>query len=314
MCVTIKEICPWCKIFTGNFTTLSCRARQCDQNETVHRVLRISHLKDWSCTTNDCEYNQQQQEKQDRTIRDILASQYKKSGESSYSLSEGFLDCLRLCHIELSPFTNTLLFAGNGTVRESIEKHQINVELDSSESDLMIMDSEPGPPRLPTPPRRAPSLAPALAAALATAPPTPLGLDPLEFLFGRPGGGRDRPGPLPPVPELDLSKFSPADGTKITRLLMLITPRMHGTTGCDWLPEEDELLNLLSDVYQMPPSRISAVSLTPSQRPPLLPGACPSNSLWWSGQFALMCRLCLVPCRNFCPIARPAAAVPAGPI
>lgn len=74
------------------------------------------------------------------------------------------------------------------------------------------------------------------------------------------------------MPELDLSKFSPDDGTRITQLLMVITPRMNGTTRCEWMDEEDELLDLLGDVYQMPPSRISKVSLTrlrpsPTRRP-----------------------------------------------
>jgi hypothetical protein len=58
--------------------------------------------------------------------------------------------------------------------------------------------------------------------------------------------------------------------------MILITPRLHGTIGCDWLPEEDELLVLLGDVYGMKPSRISAVSLIPSQHPPAacLPTVC----------------------------------------
>ena len=83
MCVTINDICSWCESLTGDFTTVSCRHLQCEDIETVRRPLRISYLKDWRCATDGCEYSQQQQEKQDRTIRDILAAQYNKSGELS---------------------------------------------------------------------------------------------------------------------------------------------------------------------------------------------------------------------------------------
>jgi hypothetical protein len=76
-------------------------------------------------------------------------------------------------------------------------------------------------------------LAPAPAAALVTVPATPLGYNLPEFVFEPPDGGRRLPGPLLPVPELDLTRFSPADATKITRLLIIITPRVYGTAGCD---------------------------------------------------------------------------------
>jgi hypothetical protein len=104
MCVTIDEICPWCKALTGDFTTVSCRHLQCDKKETVRRVLRVSDLRDWYCTTEGCEYSQQEQENQDQTIRDILVAQYKKSGESSNFPSRRGLQLVQIVPHRIAPF------------------------------------------------------------------------------------------------------------------------------------------------------------------------------------------------------------------
>jgi hypothetical protein len=164
-----------------------------------------------------------------------------------------------------------------------------------------------GLPSAPIDAAPAPIPAPAGPPALAAAPAAHLGNNPLGP-FERRDRGRHLPRPLPPAPAPDLTRFDAADAANIARLLLAITPRMHGITGCEWLPEE-ELLELLYDVYRLrsSPHFRGEFPATPSL--PVI-----RFRIAVCGQFALMCLLWLVACKNFYPIAHPTATVPASAI
>ncbi|EAQ82898.1 predicted protein [Chaetomium globosum CBS 148.51] len=250
MCVTIQYTCPRCEGLTGEFTRVSCKHIKCCKNEPVRQPMVKLNLGHWFCGTEGCEYSLKGQQKQDDMVRHILTSQYK--------------------NLE------------NDIVRQSIEDHKPKLEWDNSDA----MDLGPEPPRQlfgprpalppapapaavpapvpapgPTParapvPAHAPAPVPAPAANLAAAANPAVG-PAAPFYFHRP---QRQPvqnqvqGP-PAVP--DLSAFPPADAANIRRLLQIITPRRHGTEGQHWLPEEEELLELLCDVWRMPTSRVS---------------------------------------------------------
>ncbi|KAH6623681.1 hypothetical protein F5144DRAFT_658725 [Chaetomium tenue] len=246
MCVTIQFTCPRCDSLTGEFTRVSCKHMDCCKNEPVRQPMLKLNLKDWFCGTEGCDYSRKGQERQDEMVSHILASQYK--------------------NLE------------NDIVRQSIEDHKPKLEWDNSD----VMDLGPEPPRQlfgarPAPaPAPAPASTPAPGPALAPAPvpapaPAPMAAPaaamalvahpalgpaaPYYFHRPQPNPGRNQVQGPPPAP--DLSAFPPADAGTISRLLQIITPQRHGTEGQQWLPEEEELLELLCDTWRLPTWRVS---------------------------------------------------------